>query len=665
MKTQRFNMATVVVCVLVLTVTSMPRYAFAANFADAARVIESRCLSCHDHDTREAGIDLSPLLRKENSSSGEYTSLWIKVERMVARGEMPPSEEEVLEVSEKEAVKQWFYESFVLRMGKSHIGPTPLRRLTRYELENTLEDVLSITLKTPYRDTISGRIAKSRIASLMPSDIPGESGFDNDAHRMESLKPSLKEISEAVHYALGIFSNSPTATQAVLDCEELPENSIKSEVRQLISAFLLRTCRCDRMRTQQLEDAYCGLYQKHVQVSQNCRKSLLHVFEMILVSPEFLYRLEESRNQDTPYPVTGVELAARLSYFLWSTAPDDELRQHGQDGSLLKEHVLQSQVARMLNSPRRLSLSENFAGQWLGFDDLLSNSEYFMDERWNRETYDEVLFFFDELIRSDRSILDMVQSDWIYRRASALNSHQQSYVRIDPESVKNAYADVLSGRQSKSDNKRLRYDPPVLVKTRDDQEGGVITSPAIMRLTASKSRTSPIRRGVWILNTVIGRTLEPPPDVPSLEEARETLKLKENPSVAEVIQQHVSRSECVSCHKAIDPLGLGLENFAPTGAWRMHYPDRTPIVAAGVMPNGKTFNTPREMKLLLLDIYKEDVASNFVKQMFAYALGRKTEPFDRVSLESIVSKVKEDGYRVNTVIEQIVLSQQFRFRQDH
>ena len=552
-----------------------------------------------------------------------------------------------------------------MRKGKSHIGPTPLRRLTRYELENTLEDVLSIKLRPPYRDTISGRIEKSKITSLVTSDIPGESGFDNDAYRMELLKPPLKEISEAVHYALGIFSTSPTATQAVLDREELPNNAIKSEVRQMISAFLLRTCRCGRMRMQELEDAYCGLYQKHVQVSQNCRKSLLHVFEMILVSPEFLYRLEESRNQDTPYPVTGVELATRLSYFLWSTAPDDELRQHGQDGSLLKEHVLQSQVARMLNSPRRLSLSENFAGQWLGFDDLLSNSEYFMDERWNRETYDEVLFFFDELIRSDRSILDMVQSDWIYRRASALNSQRQSYVRIDPESVKNAYADVLSGRHSKSENKRLRYDPPVLVKARDDQEGGVITSPAIMRLTASKSRTSPIRRGVWILNTVIGRTLEPPPDVPSLEEARETLKLKENPSVAEVIQQHVSRSECVSCHKAIDPLGLGLENFAPTGAWRMHYPDNTPIVAAGIMPNGKTFNTPREMKLLLLDIYKDDVASNFVKQMLAYALGRKTEPFDRLSLESILSKVKEDGYRVNTVIEQIVLSQQFRCRQDH
>jgi hypothetical protein len=227
------------------------------------------------------------------------------------------------------------------------------------------------------------------------------------------------------------------------------------------------------------------------------------------------------------------------------------------------------------------------------------------------------------------------------------------------------YADVLSGRQSKSENKRFTYDPPVLVKAKNDREGGIITSSAIMRLTASKNRTSPIRRGVWILNTVIGKTLEPPPNVPSLEEAREALTLKENPSVAEVIQQHVSRPECVSCHKAIDPLGLGLENFAPTGTWRTHYPDKAPVVSSGIMPNGRTFTTPREMKLLLLDIYQDEIAENFVRQLLAYALGRKIEPFDRVSLNSIVSRVKEDGNKVNTAIEQIVLSRQFRSRQDH
>jgi len=650
---------------MTFTVNLDAQQASAAGFADVAGLIESRCLSCHDSDTREAGIDLTPLLRKENSTYGGFTELWIKVERMVARGEMPPADEGTLKDIEKEAVTQWFRESFVLRNGKTHIGPTPLRRLTRYELENTLEDVLAITLKPPYRDSIAGRIETSTITSLVPSDIPGESGFDNDAFRMESLKPPIKDISAAVHYALGVFSNDETAVQEVFGRADLPKNATEEEARQLLSAFLLRACRCDRERVQELEDAYYVQYQRHRRVSQDSSKSLLHVVEMILASPEFLYRLEESRNQGAPYPVSGVELASRLSYFLWSSAPDEELLRLGQDGSLLTDDVLKSQVARMLNSPKRIALSENFAGQWLGFGDLLANREYFRDERWNRETYDEVLFFFDELIKSDKSILEMVQSGWIYRRASALNARRHGYVRVEPESVKTMYADILSSRQSKSKNKQLRYDPPVLVKAKNDREGGIITSSAIMRLTSSKNRTSPIRRGVWVLNTVVGKMLEPPPNIPSLEEAREALTLKENPSVAEVIQQHVSRPECVSCHKAIDPLGLGLENFAPTGVWRTHYPDKAPVVSAGILPNGKTFNTPREMKSLLLDIYQDEIAENFVRQLFKYALGRTLEPFDRVSLNSIVSRVKENGYRVNTSIEQIVLSQQFRSRQDY
>ena len=664
MKTQRFSVAAIVAWGMAFTATSNSHGVSAADYTDAAKVIRSRCLFCHDSDTREAGIDLTPLLKKENASYGEFTGLWIKVEKMVAADKMPPENERPLTTSEKGSIEQWFRESFVLRNGRSHIGPTPLRRLTRYELENTLEDVLAIRLRAPYRDTITGRIETSKITSLVPSDIPGKSGFDNDSHRMELLKPPLKEISEAVHYAIGVFSSDQAATQAVLGQDDIPKNVTRDEARKFISTFILRACRCDLTKAQELAGAYHRLYEKDLRNSKDSSRSLRHVFEMILVSPEFLYRLEESRNQNTRYPVSGVELATRLSYFLWSTAPDDELLRLGRAGDLLKGDVLKAQVARMLNSPKRLALSENFAGQWLGFSELLSNREYFRDERWNRETYDEVLFFFDELIKSDRSILEMVQSDWVYRRTTALKAKRHGYVRIEPESVENRYADVLSDRQSTTENTRLRYDPPVLVKAKNDREGGIITSAAIMRLTASKSRTSPIRRGVWLLNTVIGRALEPPPNVPSLEEAREALALKENPSVAEVIQQHVSRSECVSCHKTIDPLGLGLENFAPTGMWRTQYPDKAPVVSAGVMPNGKTFDSPREMKSLLLEIHRDEIVENFVRQLLAYALGRKVEPFDRVSLDAIVSKVREDGYKVNTAIEQIVLSQQFRFRQD-
>ena len=201
MKISRFKAPTVVAIFLVFAIEWPPPQASSMKVTDAAGVIATRCMSCHDGDTREGGIDLTPLLQKRSVSEGENTRLWIMVERMVSRGEMPPRDEGPLAPREKAAITQTFHESFVLRQGKPHIGPTPLRRLTRYELQNTLEDVLSITLKSPYRDTITGRIDLSKIESTIPSDIPGPSGFDNDAHRMQSLNPPLKEIADAVHYA--------------------------------------------------------------------------------------------------------------------------------------------------------------------------------------------------------------------------------------------------------------------------------------------------------------------------------------------------------------------------------------------------------------------------------------------------------------------------------
>jgi hypothetical protein len=657
----RYTAATFVACVLAFVAQSQPRHALAADFAIVAKVIDDQCMSCHDSDTKKGGIELTPLLQKSNASYGKYTKLWIKLEHMVARGKMPPKDEGPLKPADKETIKQWFHESFVLREGKSHIGITPLRRLTRYEFENTLEDVLSVKLKLPYRDVIETSFRLSTIETIVPSDIPGQSGFDNDAHRMGQLKPPLGELAKGVSYALAKFRKDSAAKQAVLGVANIPKNAKATEIKKILSAFLLRAFRGNEIGLPEHLKTYYAQYQKHLKDSKDSTESLWHVFEMILLSPEFLYRLEESKNLDTPYPVTGFELATRLSYFLWSTAPDEELLRLGKDGSLLKDEVLKAQINRMLNSPKRIALSENFAGQWLGFSDLLASSETFRNARWNRETYDEILFFFDELIKSDRSLLEMVQSDWIYKRPSVLRKRRNGYVRIDPKTRKNRYAEVLSRRQIENKDK---YRPPGLVKTKSDQEGGIITSAAILRLTASKNRTSPIRRGVWVLSTIIGRELEPPPNVPPLEKSREALKIRRNPSVAELIKQHVSKPECISCHKTIDPLGLGLENFGPYGTWRTKYPDKTPVESAGVMPNGKSFKTPREMKLLLLELYKEEIAKNFVEQMFAYALGRQLQPFDRVSLEPMVRKVKEDGYRINTVIEQIVLSMQFRYRQE-
>jgi len=636
----------------------------AADFAAAAEVIEDRCLTCHDSDTRKGGIDLTPLLNKANASYGKHTQLWVRLEKMVARGAMPPENKKPLAAGEKKAILDWFHQSFVLREGKEHIGPTPLRRLTRYEFQNSLEAVLAIPLKAPYRDTITGRLEASKIETLVPSDIPGESGFDNDAHRLGQLRPPLKELANAANFALEKFRKDPKAMKTVLGRSDIPEKLGEAEFKQLVAKILLRAHRGNDQRLAEYATDYFRQYQRHLRGSKDSAASLMHVFEMILVSPEFLYRMEQSRGRDTPYPVTGVELATRLAYFLWASPPDAELLKHGRDGNLLNDEVLKAQVARMLNSPKRIALAENFAGQWLGFGELISNHEYLRDERWNREAYDEILFFIDELIRSDRSVLELVQSDWLYKRATALRRKNHGYSKADPDSMNRRYADIFAPRQSKSRNRKLRYDPPVLIERKGDREGGIITSAAIMRVTASKTRTSPIRRGVWVLNTLIGKEMEAPEDVPSIEEAREALNIKRNPTVAELLKQHVSKAVCNACHKEIDPLGLGLENFAQFGDWRTQYPDKAPVVSSGVMPNGKAFQSPREMKTLLLELYGDDIAENFARQLFAYALGRQLQPYDRIALNQIVSAAKQNGYKTNTFIEQIVLSKQFRCRQD-
>jgi hypothetical protein len=507
-------------------------------------------------------------------------------------------------------------------------------------------------------------MAVSKIAMIVPSDIPGESGFDNDAHRLGGLHPPLAELADAANYALAQFRKNPAAIKAVLGRNDIPDEASEGEARELISKFIIRAYRASNARMNEHTAAYHGLYKKHQQISGDSSKSLLYVFEMILISPDLLYRMEKSLDKDTPYTVTGLELATRLSYFLWAGPPDETLLKLGRNGSLLGEEVLLAQVRRMLNSPKRISLTENFAGQWLGFGDLLTDTEYLRNERWNREAYDEVLFFIDELIRSDRSILELVQSDWLYKRATSLKTKDHGDKPPQPDTMDRQHADIFANRKSKSRNKKQRYDPPVLVKRQGDREGGIITSPAIMRVTASKTRTSPIRRGVWVLNTLIGKEMEAPEDVPSIEESREALNIKRNPTVAELIKQHVSKAACISCHKEIDPLGLGLENFSQFGDWRTQYLDKAPVVASGVMPNGKAFQSPREMKTLLLDIYQDDIAENFARRLFAYALGRKLEPWDRVSLEKILHMAKQDSYKTNTFIKQIVLSKQFRYRQD-
>ena len=321
--------------------------------------------------------------------------------------------------------------------------------------------------------------------------------------------------------------------------------------------------------------------------------------------------------------------------------------------------MLAAQVERLLNSPKRLALAEEFAGQWLGFAAIADNRVFYRGESWTRGVYDEVLFFFDELVKSDRPILEVIDSDWIY---------QSNYTGVRTGGGGHAfeakYADIFSDRRKRPGCIRERfYEPPRLIKIKSDQRGGLITSVGILRVTSAPERTNPIRRGVWLLDKVLGRQLHAPENIPALSQS-ERVNGKKLEDLADIMKAHTSKAICVSCHQHIAPLGLGLENFDPSGKWRTNYRNRRPVKSDGVFPNGKTFNTPRAMKGILLSEYREPIVKNFVERLLAYAIGRKLEPHDRPTVKRICAALKADGYKMSTLIRGVIASPQFQKRQD-
>ena len=629
----------------------------AADIQPVAKILDSRCLDCHDAETRKGGINLTKLLAADNLNEPKTAALWEKVDQVVRAGEMPPKKKKPLTTPEKTQLAKWYELTYVLKNGKEHIGQTALRRLSRYELINTLEDLLSISLKQPYVFSPEvPALLPSTLETILPADAPGESGFHNDAEQLAGSKPPILEYAQAFEYALRKFAQSSEARNKVFGFKEEPKTLAENDAKKILQRFTRRAWR--GYPNEENELVVWKTYQKQ-QKSKTPVPALLHAMKTALLSPAFIYRMEIIKDQDTPYDISDYELASRLSYFLWASMPDEELFTLAQSGQLRNESVLSAQIDRLLNSPKRLSLAEDFAGQWLGFSEIVSNRVFYRNENWNRGVYDEVLFFFDELIRSDRSILEIIDSDWIY---------QSNYTGVraggSSTSLPSRYEDIFKWRRQRPKGIRERfYDPPRLIKIKNDQRGGIITSVGILRTTSAPEKTNPVRRGVWMLDKIIGRKMHAPENVPALSKSQK-VDGKRLVDLADILKAHTSKAICTSCHKHIDPIGLGLESYDPYGKWRTSYKNKRPIKAFGQFPNGDQFQTPGQMKQILVNEYQKPIVKNIVERMLSYAIGRKINPHDRPVVERICAALEENEFRMNTLIRGIISSPQFQRRQD-
>ena len=369
------------------------------------------------------------------------------------------------------------------------------------------------------------------------------------------------------------------------------------------------------------------------QVHDSALRSLLG---RVLVSPNFLYRIDQPAAGVDPQPVSSWELASRLSYFLWSSMPDGELFRLAAAGSLRDPEVLAGQAGRMLKHARIRALALEFAAQWLGFRefdrDQGKNERLFPTfTRRRADMYEESVRFFEELFRRDGSVIDILDADYSY-----LNQELADHYGI-PE---------VSGSEWRRVQGIKRY-----------QRGGVLGMGSMLSKQSGASRTSPVLRGNWIFETLLGNHLpEPPPDVPELpEDERHT----EGLTVRQMVERHRSLPECSTCHDRIDPLGLALEGFDAIGRRRTRDLAGRPVDSGVELQPGIEFRDLAGLRSYLLEQRREEFLRNFCRKLLGYALGRSVEVSDERLLDEVLKSLERADFRFSAAVATIVRSQQF------
>ena len=385
---------------------------------------------------------------------------------------------------------------------------------------------------------------------------------------------------------------------------------------------------------------YINLVQQVEKEEGSLAEGLAVGIQAILDSPDFLFRIERDHpatgtKAALNYPISQQELASRLSYFLWSSMPDASLRHAADTGTLRNPAVLAAQVKRMLRDPKSNALAENFGGQWLQFRALESvtrDRERFPDfEDYLRYSMRrETELFVEDVIRQDRKVLDFIDGKY-----SFVNERLARHYGI-PDVTGPEFRRVdLSGTP----------------------RGGVLTQASVLTVSSYATRTSPVLRGRWVLDNLLDAPPpEPPPDVPNLNES----EIGTAASMREQLELHRKDPTCASCHRRMDPLGFGLENFDAVGAWRTK-DGKFPIDATGTLPDGRSFNGPEELRSILRADHQA-FEHCLTAKLLTYALGRGLERYDKRTVSGIVGRLPEREYRFSGLILEIVNSLPFQSR---
>ena len=589
--------------------------------------INTYCISCHQsrRPTR-GGVNFTPALKTPGHAA--FTEQWKRADARVKVHDMPPKSAPQPDEADRRMFGEWLPK--LKYLSDKDPGPFVIRRLTKTEYGNTLRDLFGVD---------------PSIADGLPDEVSGQ-GYLNSFSSLQ-----LEQYLTIADKVLRQMAALPRARRTEIEKQlfgpfAAPGNDPRQAARKVARSLARKAYR--RPPTEAELDVLVATFDLGRRNKLAYPQALHLMLKAVLVSPQFLFITPATPVAAAPsstgiVPLDDHQLASRLSYLLWATMPDDELMSLADSGKLHEPAVLKAQAKRMLDDRRGRALFDGFGAQWLSvgglkrqvFDPVIFPQ---MTTGMRQAMYDEVRLFFESIVRDNENVIRFVDSDTTYLNGTVA---------------------AIYGLEKSVKGPEMRK-----VRLSDGNRGGVLSMPGILAATSFPNRTSPVKRGVWVLEQVLGEHVPAaPPDVPSLDKqdqaAVATLTVRQRTEL------HRTNPVCANCHQILDPIGFGLEKFDAIGRWRDQDSNGQPIDAAGELPSGitgaKRFSGPADLKAIIAG-RNSDVARNLVERLLAYALGRKLEGYDEIVVGDVMSEIAGDGYRMRALINGVITSYPFTHR---
>jgi Protein of unknown function (DUF1592)/Protein of unknown function (DUF1588)/Protein of unknown function (DUF1587)/Protein of unknown function (DUF1585)/Protein of unknown function (DUF1595) len=634
---------------------SVPRYETLTEVApprvvpmfsrDVAPLLDQFCLHCHDDTTAQGGVVLDVF--RDGRPDQKHRSLLLRMADILRTKDMPPEGEQKPNAFELETINSWL--DTMLCDPARDAQRVAIRRLNRAEYNNTIRDLIGLDVRPadefPSDDVGYGFDNIGDVLSTPPvllemylaaAEKVVARAFASDAIRNRLINPPADTIPRAFRqYTPPVQSPRTDKTLRTVPAAPDPELARQQSIYNILLAF------CDRaFRRPATHDEVTRLLSVVLSAEKDgepTASALQLALRAVLVSPHFLFlqkKLDhEPASTGRSVPINDFGLASRLSYFLWSSMPDDTLFRLAAQGSLRRRDNLRIQVTRMLRDPKARALAENFAGQWLEtrkLKEFAPDPDLFpdFDESLRTAMHTETELFFDSIRERDRSVLELLDADYTF---------------VNERLARHYGLGGITGN-------RFRR-----ISLAGTQRGGVLTQASVLATTSNPNRTSPVKRGKWILENILGVPPAPPPS--GVEALKEGKDLAHAGTLRQRMEQHRTDPTCASCHRRMDPLGFGLENFDAIGAWREREGGR-PIDSSGRLPGGSTFQGATELKAVLLS-RRDEYVRCLTEKMLTYALGRGLDRGDRRAVNQIVATLAHNEFRFSALILAIVESDLF------